>query len=35
VGQISDLFCGLVRDTLAPAAENVFFRTRRTAVLEE
>jgi hypothetical protein len=33
--QISDLFCGLVRDILTPAGENVFFRTRRTAVLEE
>lgn len=35
VAQVSGLFCGMVRDILTPAGENVFFRTRRTAVLED
>ncbi len=33
--EASDLLCTIARDILKPAAENVFFRTRRTAVLED
>ena len=33
--EASDLLCTIARRILKPAAENVFFRTRRTALLEE
>ncbi len=33
--EMARLFCLIAQDILRPAAENVFFRTRRTAVLED